>query len=92
MKKFIYIPPDLDLIQNLKSAEGTPVYLCGGGVLAGWLLENELIDILKIKLNPFIQGEGVRIFGDSKKTYQLQLLEKETFENGLQIISYKILY
>ncbi|MCB0835487.1 MAG: dihydrofolate reductase family protein [Bacteroidetes bacterium] len=85
-------PPDLDLIQNLKSAEGTPVYLCGGGVLAGWLLENELIDILKIKLNPFIQGEGVRIFGDSKKTYQLQLLEKETFENGLQIISYKILY
>lgn len=62
------------------------------GQLAGWLLENQQIDILKIKLNPFIQGIGVSLFGDSKSTYQLELLDTELYEYGLQIMTYKIRY
>lgn len=85
-------PLDLDIIKKLKAEEGTPIYLCGGGVFAAWLLENELIDRLKIKLNPLILGGGVRLFGESTKQYRLELLEHEQFEQGLQMISYSVKY
>ena len=84
--------PNLDTIRGLKSGTGSPIYLCGGGEFAGWLLENELIDILKIKLNPLILGDGVKMFGLSRKQYQLKLLESEQYEGGLQIITYKVEY
>lgn len=83
---------DLSIIEALKQAEGTPIYLCGGGQFAGWLLENELIDVLKVKLNPLILGGGVRVFGDSPKKHQLQLVEQESFEDGLQILTYEVVY
>ena len=83
-------PLDLKIVQDLKNREGTDIYLCGGGEFAGWLLDHEMIDILKIKLNPLILGSGVKLFGASSKQYKLKLLEQENFDNGLQIISYKI--
>jgi dihydrofolate reductase len=84
--------PDLGFIRQLKMSTGSPIYLCGGGEFAGWLLENELIDILKIKLNPLILGEGIKMFGSSKKHCQLKLLESGQYEGGLLIIKYKIEY
>jgi len=59
--------PDLSIIKKLKEETGSDIYLCGGGEFAGWLLLNEEIDILKIKLNPFIQGKGIPLFGGVKK-------------------------
>lgn len=85
-------PIDLSMIKKLKAKAGKPIYLCGGGQFAGWLLEHELIDVLKIKLNPLILGDGIRLFGDSKKQYQLTLVDKQSFEEGLQILTYKIIY
>lgn len=85
-------PLDIEVIKDLKEKEGTAIYLCGGGALAGWLLDHELIEDLKIKLNPFVQGEGVRLFGSSSKNFQLNLLESEQYERGLQIMHYTIQY
>ncbi len=85
-------PPDLDFIKNLKKEKGTDIYLCGGGLFAGWLLDQELIDILKIKLNPLIMGEGIRLFGDSKKKYKTKLLHQKTYDHQLSILEYKLLY
>lgn len=85
-------PPDLNIIRELKAGEGSDIYLCGGGIFAGWLLDNELIDTLKVKLNPLILGQGVRLFGDSKKTCRLALTEHQKYDGGLQIITYQIDY
>lgn len=81
---------DLDIIKRLKEGEGTDIYLCGGGEFAGWLLDNDLIDVLKVKLNPFIMGDGVKMFEGNKNQIQLDLIEQQTFEKGLQIITYNI--
>jgi len=78
---------DLRIIKDLKNTAGSPIYLCGGGQFAGWLLENELIEVLKIKLNPLILGGGVRLFGDSQKQYKLKLTAKESYDNGLQFLT-----
>lgn len=83
---------DINEIKKLKEESGSDIYLCGGGVFAGWLLKHKQIDLLKIKLNPFILGNGVRLFGDSDRTVQLDLLDTELYEKGLQIMTYQIKY
>lgn len=83
---------DLDEITKLQNEEGSEIYLCGGGQFAGWLLENQKIDILKVKLNPLILGDGIRMFGESSKKYQIQLLDTKLYDKGLQIITYQIDY
>ena len=83
---------DLKIIKDLKKKSESDIYLCGGGMFAGWLLENEMIDVLKIKLNPLILGDGIRLFGTSSKEYQLKLMQNEVFDDGLSIITYHINY
>lgn len=83
---------DITEIENIQVQEGTDIYLCGGGQFAGWLLQNRKIDILKLKLNPLILGEGVKLFGNSSKKYGLQLIDTQDYENGLQIMTYRIDY
>jgi dihydrofolate reductase len=83
---------ELETIVALKKEEGSDIYLCGGGELAGWLLENQQIEMLKLKLNPVIIGEGTRLFGNSKKAYKTDLINSEAFENGLQIMEFELRY
>ncbi len=89
-EKVHVISLDLDFIQSLKKGEGTPIYLCGGGELAAWCLEHDLIDTLKIKLNPILLGAGVPLFGSSQKSWKGQLLSSETYDGGLLINTYKM--
>ena len=90
--KLLVCNPDIKNITALKESPGGDIYLCGGGQFAGWLLENEQIEILKIKLNPFIQGDGIKLFGDTNRKVQLALIDSSIYDHGLQIITYKIKY
>lgn len=83
---------DLNEILQLRKKEGTDIYLCGGGQFAGWLLEQEQIQYLKVKLNPIILGQGIRLFGNSTKFVRTELLETNSYEKSLQISNYKIRY
>jgi len=83
---------NVSFVQKLKQEKGGDIYLCGGGQFSGWMLENELIDIVKIKLNPLILNKGVPLFGDATKSYNLELLETNLYDKGLQIITYRIRY
>ncbi len=85
-------PKSVDRIKQIKSAAETDIYLCGGGIFAGWLLDNECVDILKVKVNPLILGQGVKLFGNSTKSVKLKLIEKEEYEEGLLINTYEVKY
>jgi len=76
-------------VLEIKESSTTDIYLCGGGDFAGWLLDNGLIDQLKLKLNPIILGEGIRLFGNSKSTQKWKLVDTESFDGGLQILTYE---
>jgi len=82
-------PIEIQEIRKLKEENGTDIYLCGGGQFAGWLADNGEIDILKIKLNPIVLGNGVRLFGNSKNNFKLDLVDSSNYENGLQIMTYE---
>ncbi|MCB0646107.1 MAG: dihydrofolate reductase [Saprospiraceae bacterium] len=81
---------DIKNVVELKEQEGTDIYLCGGGEFAGWLLDYDLIDVLKIKLNPIVLGSGVGIFGSSVKALNLELIVSETYDQGVHIITYQL--
>ena len=83
---------DINVIHEVKKKEGTDIYLCGGGVFAGWLLDNQLIDLVKIKLNPFVSGDGISMFGSSATKVDLSLQESQSYDGGLQIMTYKVDY
>ena len=81
-------PLDLSRLQDIRQQATTDIYLCGGGQFAGWLLENDQIDQLKIKLNPIVLGEGTKLFGASKAKANWKLSEIESFADGMQILTY----
>lgn len=83
---------DIDSIHQLRKQEGSDIYLCGGGQFAGWLLDNMQITHLKLKLNPFISGKGVKLFGSSNKFCRTELINSQIYDNGMQIITYKLIY
>lgn len=80
----------LKRVKEIIAASPTDIYLCGGGEFAGWLLDNGLIDQLKLKLNPILLGDGVRLFGNSKTAFVSTLIEKESFDSGLQFLTYDL--
>jgi dihydrofolate reductase len=84
------VSKSIDLVKEIKNSADTDIYLCGGGEFAGWLWDNGLIDQLKIKLNPIILGEGIKLFGNSTKKAKFKLIESETFDESLTILTYDI--
>jgi dihydrofolate reductase len=82
----------VDFIRNLKETSNQRIWLCGGGQLAGTLLDHELIDTLILKVNPVMIGEGIPLFGLSKKQIHLELIDLKHYKNGVILPKYKIRY
>ncbi len=85
------LPICLDRLMDLKHQVGSDIYLCGGGTFAGWLFENGMIDELKLKINPVILGDGIRLFGDYKVANKLRPIYNRSYEDGFQIINYEVI-
>ncbi len=68
-------------IQSLKRAADGPIYLCGGGAFAGWMLSHGLIDRVILKRAPCILGSGVKLFGTAHCP-RLNRIHTTPYENG----------
>ena len=84
-------PLAIDRVREIKKMTGKPIYLCGGGTFAGWLLNNQLIDQVKVKLNPLILGQGIPLFVGVKQPHQLHRLMQSHYDD-IQIIEYDVVY
>lgn len=73
---------DAEQIRSLKKTATGPIYLCGGGALAGWMLEEGLIDRIILKRAPCIYGSGVSLFGNRQGLPLLYRSKTKTYENG----------
>ncbi len=79
-------------IRNLKQTTDKKIWLCGGGELAGTLLDHALLDLLVLKINPVMIGQGISLFGNSKKHINLKLLDLKKYESGVILPTYQIMY
>ena len=77
-------------MKNLKEQNGGPIYLCGGGIFASSLLDNNLIDSLIIKLNPVLLGKGIRLFERSNRKVGLSLTDTKIYQSGVVLLTYAI--
>lgn len=69
-------------VDELKRESEGPIYLCGGGQFAGWLLSLGMIDMLRVKRAPCFYGDGVRLFGDYTGGCDVTLRSSTSYEGG----------
>ena len=85
------VPDDWEKqLQELKAESGSPIYLCGGGAFAEFVLEKGLIDEIWLKVNPAIIGQGIHMFGSFQGQLDLKLTETKIYESGVLLLKYQL--
>lgn len=80
-----------DVIRDLKEEDGAAIYLCGGSDFAGFLIQEQLIDRLVLKVNPVMVGDGLRMFSSAART-RLQCTDSKLYGNGVVLSRYDVIY
>lgn len=74
-------------VTELKRQPGQDIWLCGGGDLAGQLID--LIDEIELKINPILLGTGVPLFRTAARPRHLQAVGIESLPGGVALATYK---
>lgn len=80
----------LDRIDRLRREAKGPIYLCGGGRLAGWLLERGRIDLLRLKRAPALLGSGTRLFGESTRAVTVAPVSSRLYDSGVLFQEFRL--
>jgi dihydrofolate reductase len=76
-------------VAKLKAEAEKPIWLCGGGSLAGQLLAAGLIDRVVVKLSPVVFGSGIPLFGADAPVVSLKPDGAvKTYDCGVHLLSY----
>ncbi|MEH0938485.1 dihydrofolate reductase family protein [Micromonospora psammae] len=74
------------LVRQLKQEDGTDIWLCGGGHLAGQLLGE--IDELIIKRHPIVAGAGIPLFTGRYQPTRFTPAAIREFDSGVTVLTY----
>ncbi|WP_020667564.1 dihydrofolate reductase family protein [Amycolatopsis nigrescens] len=87
----ISILRSLDDVAALKETEGGPISIHGSATLNRNLSDAGLIDRYHLLVFPVLLGAGKRLFSDTDKDKQnLELVESESYRNGIQKLIYDV--
>lgn len=74
-------------VAELKDGPGRDIWLCGGGQLAGQLVD--LIDEIQLKINPVLLGSGIPLFSNGTEPRDLQAIDAEPLPGGITLATYR---
>ena len=77
-------------ISKLKATEGQDILVFGSGVLVQTLIQNNLIDEIRLLVYPIILGSGKRFFQE-EDIAKLQLLEARAFKTGVVLLRHRFI-
>lgn len=81
----------LDEVAALKETEGGPIIIHGSATLARNLSDAGLIDRYHLLVFPVLLGAGKGMFSDTDKDKQrLELVESETYADGIEKLVYDV--
>jgi dihydrofolate reductase len=80
---------NLEDIKKLKNSEGTDIHVWGSSELTHLLLENDLVDELRLKIHPLILGKGKKLFDKGSVPAAFTLTESTVTSTGVIIAYYK---
>jgi dihydrofolate reductase len=75
-------------VGKLKREVDGVILVAGSASLVQGLIENDLVDELRLMVFPVVLGSGKRLFGDSSKK-SLELTEAKTVGAGVQVLTYR---
>ncbi len=76
-------------ISRLKEQPGKDISISGSPTLIRSLLQDGLLDELRLMLHPIVVGSGKRLFEDGGDQKALELLDSETFSTGVLYLTYQ---
>jgi dihydrofolate reductase len=76
-------------IKKLKETEGQDFQVWGSSKLVQLLLENDLVDELRLITYPLILGEGKKVFADGAAPITLELVDGAIGKSGIVLATYK---
>jgi dihydrofolate reductase len=74
---------------KLKERQDGDIVVHGSARLVQTLLENDLVDELRLMVFPVVLGSGKRLFGESSDKKKLRLKESQTVGDGVSILVYE---
>ena len=77
------------VVRELKAEQsGLDIWLCGGGTLAATLVDE--IDVLRLKVNPLILGDGIPLIGGTLGTSARPFAKRMSrdFSSGVSYVEY----
>jgi dihydrofolate reductase len=76
-------------ISRLKEQPGKDISISGSPTLVRSLLQDGLLDELRLMLHPIVVGSGKRLFEDGGDQKALQLVDSKTFSTGVLYLTYQ---
>lgn len=77
-----------EAVRALKQEDGGDLLVIGSSVLAQALFEHDLVDGLRVMLDPLVLGGGKRVFPDDGARRPLRLAEHEVTTTGAVLATY----
>jgi len=76
-------------IEKFKNSEGSNIHIWGSSKLIQTLLENDLVDELRLKIFPLTLGKGKKLFNNGTIPAAFTLIESTVTPSGVIIAYYK---
>lgn len=76
-------------ITELKERDGGPILVAGSKTLAHTLLDNDLVDELRLMVFPVTIGSGLRVFPETIKKTRWTLVDTVTFPSTVRVDTYR---
>lgn len=81
---------DLDAVRDLKEGAGAPIIVHGSATLAQGLAAAGLVDRYHLLVFPLVLGSGKRLFAGDAALQRFDVLESETYGNGVTKLVYRV--
>jgi dihydrofolate reductase len=75
-------------VAKLKREHDGDIVVHGSAQLAQTLIEDDLVDELRLMVFPVVLGSGKRLFGDTSDKKSLQLVDSKVVGDGVAILTY----
>jgi len=76
-------------IKALKEADGPTLQVHGSGKLVQTLLQNDLVDELRLRIFPLTLGNGKRLFAEGTIPAAFALIDSQALPSGVILANYK---
>jgi dihydrofolate reductase len=80
---------DVAELRTRKGQPGKNMYVVGGATLVASLLNEDVIDELRLIVHPIVLGKGQALFGGVNKRLSLDLVQAKSTESGKVILTYR---